>query len=43
MEKIQLQDLSKEQLIEFINTLSLELQNANLKILKYEEQLRHYK
>lgn len=29
MEKIQLQDLSKEQLIEFINTLSLELQNAN--------------
>jgi transposase len=43
MEKIQLQDLSKEQLIEFINTLSLELQNANLKILKYEEQLRNYK
>lgn len=43
MEKIQLQDLTKEQLIEFINSLNLELQSANLKILKYEEQLRNYK
>lgn len=32
MKKIQLHDLTKEQLIEFINSLNLELQSANLKI-----------
>ncbi len=42
MNNIKLEDLTKDQLIEYINGLSLELEGAKLIIQRYEEQFRLY-